>query len=550
MKKTHALAQGASSTEPRPNGEKTHAHAMRQHPTSGIRTLVAFALAGALAAGTIAGCAGAPAATADSDAGSAQVASSVASGTVGSSDAASGVSDVVADATIVLEGDGATATGEGVTVDGSEVTIASAGSYEVTGTLDDGQLVEDATGEVVIYLDGADIHNDADDAIHVKSGSVTIVLVEGSVNRLSSADESFQAATEEEASGAALFSKGELTITGEGELVVSGYVNNGINGKGGVTIESGTISVVSANDAIKSSEGSIVISGGSVDVLAGDEGISAYTTLDVTGGTVVVEASDKGVKAEGDLTIDGEQTVVSVTSGDEGIESKSALTINEGSVTVVAADDGINAGGSGSGEHAITINGGAVVVDAQGDGLDSNGDLVINGGDVIVYGPTNDGNSALDVASEYGGTCTVTGGTVIAMGSSGMAEGFGQASTQCSIMYGLDGYAEAGSTIQVLDQGGNVIFECESSKQFSNVVFSSAGLVQGETYTLVVGANSYEVTLDGVSTSAGSVGMGMGGMPDGGMGGMPDGGMGGMPGGDMGAAPTGAPGGSQGPAGN
>ena len=255
----------------------------------------------------------------------------------------------------------------------------------------------------------------------------------------------------------------------------------------------------------------------------------------------MADASGKGIKAEGNLTIDGDQTVVSVTSGDEGIESKAALTINDGSVTVVAADDGINAGGSDSGEHAITINGGHVVVDSRGDGLDSNGDLVINGGDVIVYGPTDDGNSALDVASEYGGTCTVTGGTVIAVGSSGMAEGFGQASTQCSLMYGLDGYAEAGSTIQVLDRYGNVLTECVAQKQFSNVIFSSGELVQGETYTLVIGDESFEVTLDGVSTFAGSGGMGMGGMP---------GGMGGAPGEDLGTAPDGAQGGFQGPVGN
>ena len=55
------------------------------------------------------------------------------------------------------------------------------------------------------------------------------------------------------------------------------------------------------------------------------------------------------------------------------------------------------------------------------------------GGTVCVCGPTNSGNDALD----YNGTATVTGGTLIACGAVGMEEGFGDNSTQYSVLHDL-----------------------------------------------------------------------------------------------------------------
>ena len=54
--------------------------------------------------------------------------------------------------------------------------------------------------------------------------------------------------------------------------------------------------------------------------------------------------------------------------------------------------------------------------------MDSNGDLTISGGEVYVDGPTNGGNGALD----YDGNGTITGGTVVMVGSNGMAMGLAQ----------------------------------------------------------------------------------------------------------------------------
>lgn len=49
--------------------------------------------------------------------------------------------------------------------------------------------------------------------------------------------------------------------------------------------------------------------------------------------------------------------------------------------------DGFNTG-SGT-ECLLTISGGTLKVNASGDGLDSNGNLIIEGGEIYVSGPTN-----------------------------------------------------------------------------------------------------------------------------------------------------------------
>ena len=63
-------------------------------------------------------------------------------------------------AAIKLTGSGATFDGGGVSVNGSTVTIASPGSYSVSGKLDDGCIVVntgEVKGDVTLTLAGADV---------------------------------------------------------------------------------------------------------------------------------------------------------------------------------------------------------------------------------------------------------------------------------------------------------------------------------------------------------------------------------------------------------
>jgi hypothetical protein len=127
----------------------------------------------------------------------------------------------------------------------------------------------------------------------------------------------------------------------------------------------------------------------------------------------------------------------------EGIEG-AFITINGGDIRLVSSDDGINAAGgndgsgqqqgrdkfSSAGNYEVRITGGYIFIDAAGDGLDSNGSLNIDGGTIIVNGPTNNGNGPLD----YNGTSNITGGILIAAGSSGMAQAPQASSSQNSLL--------------------------------------------------------------------------------------------------------------------
>ncbi len=156
----------------------------------------------------------------------------------------------------------------------------------------------------------------------------------------------------------------------------------------------------------------------------------------------------------------------------------------------------------------IRITGGTITVDAGGDGIDSNGNLYVEGGLVIVNGPTSGANGALDYGSENGGECLVTGGTVLAFGSSGMAETFGSDSTQCSFICNLSSSFDEGDTLTITAEDGTVLFEQEIKKKGSSVVFSSPDLKVGDTVTLTVGDETQEISLDSISTSVGDRGFG------------------------------------------
>jgi hypothetical protein len=147
-----------------------------------------------------------------------------------------------------------------------------------------------------------------------------------------------------------------------------------------------------------------------------------------------------------DMTLTVNDGTLNISQSYEGLES-AAIVINGGDIQITASDDGVNVAGgndssstegrlgqdafSDSGQYLLTINGGNLVVDAGGDGLDSNGSIVMSGGQVIVNGPTNDGNGPLD----YNGTFTISGGFIVAVGSSGMAQTTSDSSSQYSLLY-------------------------------------------------------------------------------------------------------------------
>lgn len=264
--------------------------------------------------------------------------------------------------------------------------------------------------------------------------------------------------------------------------------------------------------------------------------------MTILDGTFEISTGDDGIHADEISTISG--GTLNIAKCNEGIEGAS-VDISGGEITIVASDDGLNAAngtatvpGMGTSDCIIRISGGTVYIHASGDGLDSNGDLEVTGGQVYVY---SDGMA--DAALDYDGTATITAGTVIAVGNSGMAQNFGTNSTQGSILVNFN--SNVTGDVSLTDSGGNVLATFSPDGSYNSVVISCAGLTVGETYTVTAGTQSQTVTLDNLiyGSSNGFVGIGGMGGPggQGSFGGSPGGN--GFPGGQNSGGSSGGPGG-------
>ena len=528
-----------------------------------------------------------------------------------------------ADAVISFNGNEINVSGSGASVSGSTLTVSDKGTYVISGTLSDGQIIIDNENDenIRIILNGVDITCSTDSAIKaVNAKNVYITLAEGTVNSVT--DSRTASDTDDSAydvTDAAVYSECDLVINGTGTLNVTGNYNDGIKssddlqiisgtinvdayddgiiGRDSVSVKDGTITVSCGDDCIKSSEdddsakGFIVVDGGSftLDSDAGHGFISVYAfvindgTVSITdcnegiqslnivqnGGDITINAKDDGVNVAdkraasdtsdasaaednedssndaddtefsdpGDDESDADMMVMTTDSDDTQVEetafgkgggpgSMSANGMQQGgmrqqmpggsSESANAASQGrmhdaggMQQGGGGMGgsmqncDGCLVINGGTLTVTAAGDGLDSNGDILITGGTVTVYGPSGDGDTAID----KNGVWEQDGGTVYAQGSSGMVEA---ADADISSGYYVSTIFSSGvpegTEITVSDSDGNAVMSFTSKESVPFVFFSSAELKEGETYTITAGGQSAEVTEGEMS------GSGMGGM--------------------------------------
>lgn len=407
--------------------------------------------------------------------------------------------------------------------------ITEEGDYRLRGRLE-GQIVIEAPkdAKVKLILDGVEIRMKDHAAIcAISADRLVLRSAAGSSNLIGSTGDFAQ--TDGSKVDAAIFAKCDLTLSGEGAIGVSCETGHGIVTKDDLKIKGGTLSVEAAEQGL-SGKDSVTVEDGRISLICGGDGVHTEGDAEFGGGTLVIDSGDDGVHADGALTISG--GALRVTRCLEGLEAHQ-ITISGGEVRVIAADDGLNAaGGDGSGntgfgrdpfktdsEAFITISGGTLIVNANGDGIDTNGILSVSGGTVYVSGPTNGGNGSLD----YGISGSISGGTVIAAGSAGMAENFGRDSTQGSILLNVGDQA-AGTTVSVADESGMVLASFTPEKRYQTVVVSAPGMVLGGTYTVTAGSFSQTVTLDSIVYGEGS---GFGGPGPGGPGGRPGGGPGG-----------------------
>lgn len=322
---------------------------------------------------------------------------------------------------------------DGYKIEGTALTINDSGTYLVKGSCSDGSIkVKKGTTGVTLVLGGLNLTS-ADTAPIAcnKSTEVTIVAASGTSNVLTDTELNNDETHTDNANAENAVIKckdgSKVTLTGGGTLTVNSYGKNGIKG-GDTTEEEGesylrveklTLNInANAGDALKSDRLLEVLSG-NITISADDDAIASDYVLNIgasgtTGPTIVIEKSSEGI----------EGATVNIYSGD---------------ITVNAVDDGINAANSDLTDYdfACNIYGGKIYINVSaGDGVDSNGALNIAGGTVEVYTsePGRDG-APLDCDGVY----TLTGGTVLAVGSSSMAQ-TPNGTPQAYVVFGSGGF--------------------------------------------------------------------------------------------------------------
>lgn len=247
--------------------------------------------------------------------------------------------------------------------------------------------------------------------------------------------------------------------------------------------------------------GDLTINGGTFTIDTADDAVHSNANATINGGTFEIAAGDDGVHADETLTII--DTNMNISESYEGLEALH-IEVSGGNISLVASDDGLNAaggtdqsgmtgprgqdqfGGGSSSNGSILISGGTLYINASGDGLDANGTLEISGGMTTVCGPTQGDTATLD----YDVSGVITGGTFIGTGASSMAQTFSD-SEQGVIAVSVGNQA-AGTEITLTDSQGNVVITHAPELSFGVVIFSSPDIVKGETYTITVGAASGE----------------------------------------------------------
>lgn len=323
---------------------------------------------------------------------------------------------------ITLNGDNISCKSSDVNIDGSTITIQKAGTYLLSGTLTDGNIIVDSDDKenVRLIFNGVEISNSTTTPLFIKNAEKTIVtLVDGTENTLSDGENYILDDESNNEPNGTIFSKDDLVINGLGSLTINANYNHGIQSKNLLKIISGNIDIISNGDSIIGKDGVIVkeaviniesqedgikatkveenkgyiyLDNPEITIKAKKDGIQAVTCLYVKDGKYNIETGEtnensqsnsdtstdysrKGMKAGVDITIEnGEYTI---DSEDDGIHSNNSITVNAGTVNIASKDDGVHA------DTELTINNGDIKVSESDEGLEAKY-ITINDGNIDI----------------------------------------------------------------------------------------------------------------------------------------------------------------------
>lgn len=402
-----------------------------------------------------------------------------------------------------------------------DLVLDGTGSLTVKANYQDGIVSKDD----LKIINGNYTISSADDGIR---GKDSVYIIDGNFDITSLGDGIKSTNTEDKDKGYILIENGTFNIDA---------TLDGIQAETKLIIKNGNFTIKTGNGSTNSSKSNsnwenwgsknttdtksakglkagsnIVIEDGTFDLDTSDDAIHSNNYIGIIAGSYTISSGDDGIHADTEIIIDNGN--IDIKESYEGIEA-AKITINNGDIKIVASDDGINvAGGSDSSSmnrpgannytdnttNILTINDGNIYVNASGDGIDINGSGYIYGGTIIVDGPTSNGDGALD----YDGELVVNGGNLIAAGSSGMIQGISSNSTQYNATV-IFTNSYTGKKITITDESENTILEYTPAKTYQAVTVSSSKLKKGATYTIKIDNETYtSFTISSISTNVGS----------------------------------------------
>lgn len=443
--------------------------------------------------------------------------------------------------------------------------VVTGGTYKVTAAdhgfdAKDSICIADGTFQVNAGKDGFHSEN-SDDAtkgfVYIGDGTYTITAqgdgfdsaailqVDDGTFQIKTGGGSDATLTEEDASAKGIKAGGNLLLT-KGTFTLD-CADDAFHSNLNLTVKNGTYTIATGDDGFHA-DVAAVIEDGAINITKSYEGIEGETVL-ISSGTVNIVSSDDGINAAesgedtDDAGMDGQQNPLEGgerpafdgenASGTDGgntpptdgerpafdststpPEKPSADTTTSATTTGTASQGnggGMaggpmgNGGGFGVSENCkITIAGGKITIDAKGDGIDSNGSIDITGGEIYITGPENNGNSCVD----SDGDAIITGGTLVACGSSSMFHGFSTDSTQGWALINL---TEAQSGNVTLKSGSTTILSYTPTREYTAVLVSGDKLKDGSSYTITMGDETQTFTMDGLSYTYGTASDDMGG---------------------------------------
>ena len=392
---------------------------------------------------------------------------------------------------------------------GTTNTISDGADYTATGE-DGPDAVVYSKADLTIAGEGTlKVNGNHEDGIHTSDG---LVIASGTLE-VNAANTGIKGKDYVDILG------GTINVTAQQDGIKS--TNDTDEGKGWTRLSNGTVTVNAGDDGFKASR-VVEISGGSLTVEQSDEGIEAQY-INVSGGDVNVTSADDGMNASL-KTSDSESTDSSANTSDTanqqqnsqqqgslpgGQQSGTSNQQQQGMGQPPAmpggnAQDGTSQNGTtGTGQQgmgqppqggmpgggggtfevidaAINVSGGHITVNAEGDGIDSNGVTTLSGGTLIVNGPSQGGNAALDT----NGDLLLNGATVLSGSTADMFEAPSTNSTSGYLKLTNSSGFEQGSTVQVADSSGKVVANYKVTKSNVQLVLvSSSSIVKGQSYT-------------------------------------------------------------------